>query len=476
MSFLVRVLLLIVAALPLHAAVVPETTLTPDQASKELHLLRSALTELHPGLYRYQRPADLQAEFDRAEQAVAHGASPGLMYLLASRISASIRCGHTWTNPLNQGRVMQETLRELPVLPVEVRVVQRRLLVTQTATSAVEKYDEILAIDGRPVAQLIDALMPYLRADGASDGKRLVQLDSNSEGGVLDRLLPLLYPPKDGYYHLSLRRIDGTTYARRVRATTVKAREEYLSAHGEGPEDLEWRLRIDGDTAVLTLPTFAFWNASFDWKTYLQQTFDSLATANVKRLVLDLRQNEGGDSAIGRALVGYLIADAFVVPAGRVQLAYEPVPYRLARYLDTWDFSFFDRTGKVARSADGTWHLIEPPAPVRIETRTPRFTGTVVALIGPRMSSAGFLVARDLRQTGRATLIGEATGGNRRGLNGGELAWLTLPYSGVAVDIPLLATIHDDEPDAPIVPDIEVVPTIEDIAAGRDVVLSAALR
>lgn len=175
-------------------------------------------------------------------------------------------------------------------------------------------------------------------------------------------------------------------------------------------------------------------------------------------------------------LVGYLIAEDFIVPAGRIQLAYERVPYRLARYLDTWDFSFFDRTGNVSRDADGTWRYIESPAPARIEPRTPRFTGSVVALIGPRMSSAGFLVARDLRQTGRATLIGEATGGNRRGLNGGELAWLTLPYTGVAVDIPLLATIHDNEPDAPILPDIEIVSTIEDIAAGRDAVMDAALR
>jgi C-terminal processing protease CtpA/Prc len=146
-----------------------------------------------------------------------------------------------------------------------------------------------------------------------------------------------------------------------------------------------------------------------------------------------------------------------------------------ARYPDTWDFGFFDRTGKVTRNADGTWRYTDPPADVRIQPTAPRFTGTVAALIGPRMSSAGFLLARDLRASGRAVLIGEPTGGNRRGLNGGQIARLTLPYSGVAVDIPLQATIHDGEPDAPILPDIPVSATIADVIAKRDAALEKAL-
>lgn len=476
MKFVACLLLFVVSSLPTHAARTPAPPdLTPEQAGKELRLLRRALVELHPGLYRYQTPAGLDLEFERAQREVAQGASPGTMYRLASRLSASVRCGHTWTNPVNQGSRMREALDALPVLPMTVRVVERRLLVTASATPAVRASDEILDIDGRPFAQIVEELMPYLRADGASDGKRLAQLDSNAEGGVLDRLLPLLHPPRDGHYTLRLRRADGRAFTRRVAATTAPVRDRRLLADGTAGEDLSWRFAITGDTAVLTLPTFAFWNASFDWKAYLQQTFETLAQQNVRHLVLDLRQNEGGDSAIGQALLGYLIADDYGVPAGRVVLAYERVPYLLARYLDTWDFGFFDRTGKVTRNADGTWRYTDPPAAVRIQPAAPRFSGTVAALIGPRMSSAGFLLARDLRASGRAVLIGEPTGGNRRGLNGGQIAWLTLPYSGVAVDIPLQATVHDDEPDAPILPDVPVPTTVEDVVAKRDAAREKAL-
>ncbi|HST44826.1 MAG TPA: S41 family peptidase [Luteimonas sp.] len=472
-----RILALLLAAwVALWPAHVMADPLTPAQATRELRILERALRDLHPGLYRYQTAAGLEAEFAAARAAVAQSAEPGTLFLLATRISASIRCGHTWTNPLNQGPAMQALLSNLPALPARVRLLQGRLLVTASTDPALPGDTEILAIDGRRVPELVDTLMPYLRADGGSDGKRLSQIDSVEEGGALDRLLPLLHPPVAGRYRLAVRAPDGTEREAVVSAQSVAVREAALRATGRPPQDMAWRFAVEGDTATLTLPTFAFWNDGFDWKTFLQDAFETLAKARTPRLVIDLRQNEGGDDAIGRALVAYLIDRPYRVPAGRVESAYERVPYDLARYLDTWDFGFFDRTGQVRKQAGGNWLLEAQPPAMTVMPGAPRYRGTVIALVGPRMSSAGFLLARDLQASGAATLVGEPTGGNLRGLNGGQLAWLTLPYSGVAVDIPLLATVHAGAPDAGIQPDVLVETTVEDVLARRDPALETAVR
>jgi C-terminal processing protease CtpA/Prc len=105
------------------------------------------------------------------------------------------------------------------------------------------------------------------------------------------------------------------------------------------------------------------------------------------------------------------------------------------------------------------------------------FRGQVIALVGPQNSSAGYLLARDLKATGAALLMGEPTGGNLRGLNGGQIAWLTLPASGVAVDIPLVASFAPgDPPDGGVPPDVTVAPSWADAAAGVDTAMQAALR
>jgi hypothetical protein len=74
-----------------------------------------------------------------------------------------------------------------------------------------------------------------------------------------------------------------------------------------------------------------------------------------------------------------------------------------------------------------------------------------------------------MKASGAATLLGQTTAGNLRGLNGGELAWIHLPASGVGIDIPLLAAVYEgDVPDASVLPDVLLVPRFEDAQSGID--------
>jgi C-terminal processing protease CtpA/Prc len=330
---------------------------------------------------------------------------------------------------------------------------------------------ELLAIDGRPVADIRDALLPLLRADGLHEGargKRLSQLDSGPNGGAMDRLFPLLFAPQGGRYTLTLREPGGTgTRAVTVPATTSAERDHTLPASNSA-----WTLRIDGDTGVLTLPTFAFWRSSFKPLDFLQQSFAALR--GVPFLLIDQRDNEGGDDAIGQALLSHLLRAPLQLPGHRVESAYERVPYALARYLDTWDFGFFDRTGQVKKGPNHNWLLPDQPS-ARIEPVAAPYAGRTVVLVGPQNSSAGFLLARDIQRSGVATLLGQPTGGNLRGLNGGELCWITLPASGVGVDIPLLAAFAEGSPpDAGVRPDVAVAPRWADAVAGVDTEKQAA--
>jgi hypothetical protein len=452
-------------------------TLTAKRAQRELKILKRALSDLHPGLYRYQTPEQFEVEFARAEIEVAQGSDSLQMYLIASRIAAAVRCGHTWTNPLNQGQAVQDALALLPLLPLHVRLLEGRLLVTASADPKVPVNAELLTIDGRTPTALANEFMPYLRADGNSDGKRLSQLDSNVDGGAMDRLLPLLHPPGARGYTLRLRPRSGRTGEASVAGMPVAVRESRLIAADMTPENTDWRFEIDGDTATMTLPTFVFWQSDFDWQGFLRRSFDTLAERKVDKLVLDLRQNEGGDDAIGNALQAHLLTTAFVVPAPRMESAYERAPYDLARFMDTWDFSFFDRTGQVVRGDGRNWLLREQPVDNRIEPAARPYRGHVVLLTGPRMSSAGFLIARNLQASGSAILIGQPTGGNLRGLNGGQLAWLVLPISGVSVDIPLIGSFSKTpQPNRGVLPDIAVCTRLEDVAAGIDPDIVAAKR
>ena len=98
-------------------------------------------------------------------------------------------------------------------------------------------------------------------------------------------------------------------------------------------------------------------------------------------------------------------------------------------------------------------------------------------LVGAENSSATFALAQLVKQSGAATLVGQPTGGNQRGLNGGQLAWVTLPDSGVAVDIPLLASRYlASTPDASVTPDVAIHRGFAMQAAGRDQEMEGVVR
>jgi hypothetical protein len=459
--------------LPAARAQAPAVELTAEQALRDVRLLKRAFVELHPGLYRYATPAQIDAEFAAAEAAVATGGSTRAeMFLLASRLAAAVRCGHTWASRYNQSKVVEETVfGRVDKLPLLLRWVEGRALVTASMADRVKAGDELLAIDGRPVADIAQALLPALRADGTHAGalaKRWSQLDSGPNGGAMDRLFPLRYAPQAGRYRL---RVQGPAGApprdETVAAVALAERDKALPG-----ESAQWTFRIEGDLATLTLPTFAFWRSDFKPEAFLARTF--AAIQRTPYLIIDQRRNEGGDDAIGRLLLAQLLRAPAEFPPYRVESAYERVPYVLARYLDTWDFGFFDRTGQVTRGPGRNWLLPDRPG-ARIEPVAAPYRGQVLVLVGPQNSSAGFLLARALKITGAATLLGQTTAGNLRGLNGGQLAWITLPNSGVGVDIPLLASFQPgDPPDAGVEPHIAVAPRWEDAAAGIDTEMRAA--
>jgi C-terminal processing protease CtpA/Prc len=156
---------------------------------------------------------------------------------------------------------------------------------------------------------------------------------------------------------------------------------------------------------------------------------------------------------------------------------YRRVPAALNPYLDTWDDSFRD-WGETARPFNDRFLRLERGDGDRIiAAKGPRIDIPLAVLISPQNSSATFQFASLFKSTGLGMLIGETTGGNRRGINGGAFVFARLPESGIEFDLPLIGYYPvEPQPDAGIEPDLAVANSAADIAVGFDRVLETARR
>jgi hypothetical protein len=451
----------------------------------DLALLRRAYENLHPGLYRYRSKAEMDAAFDALGREFARDRTLGEAYLGLARLTAYVQCGHTYPNFFNQSPPVVAAVLEAPRLPFEFRWLDRRVVVTRdySGVPALRRGAEVLSIDGRPVGEILDALLPYSRADGANDAKRVSNLEVQGRGRyeAFDVYFPLRFPRPPGRpFVLELRSEPGAT-VRTVEVAGMAAAARVVVDGAPRGEANPWELRaLEPGVAYLGMPTWALYNSKFDWQAYLDGLFAGLVADGVTDLVIDLRQNEGG-SNVGDRLLAHLVAtDLPAQPIVR-KTRYRKVPADLVPHLDTWDREFYDWGPAAVDLGDGFYRLTRDDDEVGgsvVKALPPRFPGRVWVLVGAVNSSATFEFASAVKRHGLATLVGQPTGGNQRGITGGGFFFLQLPKSGLEVDLPLIGQFPVSAaplPDAGIEPDLLVVPTIEDVASGRDAELEAVL-
>lgn len=157
-------------------------------------------------------------------------------------------------------------------------------------------------------------------------------------------------------------------------------------------------------------------------------------------------------------------------------LRYEKVSDDVRPYLNSWDKSFNDRTGKLSNLKNGFYTWKKNRDNEVINQNKNAFGGKVFLLINAANSSATFFLTGGLQQNKVATIIGSETGGNRKGTNGGQLFFLWLPHSKIEIDIPLIGYYPlTEQSDRGLLPDILVTPTLEDLLSKKDKELEKAL-
>ena len=465
--------------------------LAGDALRADVLVLRRAYEGLHPGLYRYSTRAEMDAAFDALDAELAGGATLAEAYRALAIFAAKVRCGHTFLNPTNQKKAVQEELFDRPPrLPFHFRWLDGRMVVTEALARDLPLVPgtEVVAIDGTASSAILARLLTVSRADGGNDAKRVANLErlghDRYEG--FDVAFSLFFPKTDDTFALDVVDPDGTRrslVARGVRGAAAGRGDTGLAREAAKDAPL-WSLRyLDARTAYLAMPTWVTYATRWDWKEDLRRGFADLAAKRATALVVDLRGNEGGED-VGNVILGHLLDRPLRVDALARWTRYRRVPDDLRASLHTWDASFFDWGDAAIPRGDGFYRLTrfdDDPGGDVLAPIAPRARLKLVVIVDGSNSSATFQFDAIVQRQRLGRLVGEPTGGNQRGINGGAFFFLELPASALELDLPLIARFPADGrtdalPDAGLVPDVVARPTAKDIAAGRDVALEAARR
>lgn len=213
--------------------------------------------------------------------------------------------------------------------------------------------------------------------------------------------------------------------------------------------------------------------STLPFSTFLYNSFTKIKEANAIGLIIDLRENGGGNSVFGDSLIGYFSTTPYMLSGGmkwKSSSHYKEYQRLLQQSGVNMDTRFYNSI------KDGDTY-----AYVNKQKRKPinsalTFTGRTAVLIGPNTFSSANMLADGIRSYRLATLFGEPTG--EPGNDFGEMYQFMLPHSHIIAraSTKMFTRADGDENNFdPILPDILVKPSPGDLKEKKDPVLESAV-
>ncbi|WP_298915309.1 S41 family peptidase [uncultured Algimonas sp.] len=430
-------------------------TIDPAAAQADLRALYEGLREAHFDLFANRSEAEHDALFAELDAALSEPVSRFDLFKTLQRFAAFGDVAHAridfpselWSAYRDRGG------RALPLYP---RIEGKAVYVgsNMSGLDEIGEGDRLIAIDGVPTGDWVDRMSRYISADTRDIATSLMEFTFPRDLWTLTGERPS--------HSVRVETADGTV--RTIDVPTLTTVEQAANAEGDegGSAGASLReSRLIGTTAYLK--PGPFYNAedlsrswdNGDFVTFIDTAFETFLDAGATTLILDLRDNPGGDNSFSDPMLAWIADEPFrfysefrvrssaqaeASNAARLEAsgATEGPSVEFARlYAETPHGETFDFDLPMAQPRDGQ-----------------RFSGPVYALINRNSYSNAVNVASILKDYGWATLAGEAT--TDFATTYGSMETFTLPESGFTVGFPksLIVRPNGDTTPGPVYPDL----------------------
>lgn len=400
--------------------------LTKEKANQDYEILYSSLVNYHPAPFFYVKEADFTTFYESQKGGITDSLSEMDFLFLCRKLVSKIKCGHTSALPSDNWFASVKGLNNQ--IPFEIKNIEGRIYVSRVVDDSLDfgVNDELISVNNRPVQDIIDELLEMETGDGFTQVFRNALVEKRF--GVY--MLFLSGIPQE--YVIEFRNSKGEIKQTAVRPTSKRVGEIVKPALPDNLKmifETSWSsFSFDSEANLGYLKIVSFLEKK-EYKKYYKQVFKYLKQHPNSKLILDLRENPGGDFRHGNRFLTYLSSE-------KVLLNFER-PRKDRTENEFVKFSFWDKLVRFAFAIKPRKYKAEGQITETFAYRPKRntFNGKLYVITSGITFSQAALVSSHLKEHG-AVFFGQETGGAEIGCNGILTYKLVLPNSGIKVDIP----------------------------------------
>lgn len=433
-----------------HLAIFPELAddelmqrnLSVEQMHEDVDALIEQAIATHPDMANYANISALKAEAEALKSTITQPMNRVEFYRFVGQLSHQFNDGHSFLIwPYQEYNLLKEQGQfffpfDVVITPSgEIRVKQNY----KSSSNTLAAGTKILSVNGIDANQLVANMQQYVGGETAYLRQQIVA-----------RRFPLgLWAVFDFIDEFSMLIQSGENEIKLV----VSSKHKWQTAQSdEFAQQEHYYRQLSPEVGLLYLAHFDIDPSEFE--DFVDESFATIKKQGIKHLLIDIRDNPGGNTDTVTYLTQYLANKPFRLVSN------------VREKLNKENRGLFNYKGEIGEVLEHDWDDWYQPT-----SSENRYRGETYLAVGAISYSAAIVLATTLQDNGFATLIGEATGGFANQTAQGNLFNLPNSQLRAYVATRLLVRPSGDMNRQAVIPDIELLETSADLVQEKDVVV-----
>ena len=407
----------------------------------DLETLRTSLVETHLNAFAYTSESDFNSTFQDLRGSIEKDSLSALETVnLYQKLISKLNNGHTEI-PFPGQLYIDYAYAGGTLFPLELAFEGNKALIRKnwSSESSIEIGSEVIAINGQPINDILKQIYPHISAERHAFKLAKLELISFPRlywqvfGEIQDFKVTIINKGQTQSFKLRAVNLIDEFEMKRNEVYNIKRQFEFKTS------DVAYLNpgKLSGDLEA--------------YKVFIDSSFQEIKNHQTKTLIIDLRNNPGGQDDFGDYLVSYIADHPFQWTSDLILKSSQRLKDDVLKHRDTtqayWK-SFLNH--KNGESYKFSFEDYQPQA------KNKRFIGNVYVLINRQSHSQSTVTAAQIQDYGFATLVGEPTTESPN-LYGSQFTYY-LPETGIEIKVAkgYITRVDGNSEEHGVMPDIRI--------------------
>lgn len=446
------------------------------EIKSDLSLLKKILEANHPSLYWLTPKDSVDYYFNSTINSIGDSLTEIQCRNKIAFVLSKIRCGHTGVRfSVDFSRLAKN--HSDTTFPLSIKTWKDSMVVLSSAfknDSIFKKGTIITSINNRSNKEILDSIFQFISTDGYADNFKSQVISNNFSGwykivfGLDDQYIIRYKDSSNNESSVSIKNFVVKKEVNKNKDTTTIIVQPIVPQLSKRQATLLSKRSINIDSSInsayIRLTTFS----GYRLRKFFRQSFRTIHQQQIKNVVIDLRENLGGNVDKGILLAKYLKSGSFKVADTVAAISRK---FKYGKYIRSGFWFWFPMHFINRKMKDGTIHNHYLETHYYDPKRNNHFDGNIYLLQGGYTFSAATMFLSWMKGQQNVKLVGEETGGGYYGNSAIYIPDIVLPNTKLRVSLPLYRVIWDNKRiknGRGVMPDIAIDPSSQAIKKGID--------